>query len=92
MSLARGEPATLFAPAAVSDRSDPQIVHLDGLNLSRAWCFAGIAGSLPAGDVRVLVLREAAALHLDAGLAGLDSGDFLGTHWLASFAALALGP
>ena len=41
--LARGEPATLFTPVPVSDRGDPQIVHLDGLNLSRAWCFAGIA-------------------------------------------------
>src|SRR5262249_4174166 len=36
--LARGEPKSLLTPATVSDRSDPQIVHLDGLNLSRAWC------------------------------------------------------
>src|SRR5262249_61747608 len=34
---ARGEPKALFAPATVTDRSDPQLVHLDGLNLSRAW-------------------------------------------------------
>jgi len=88
--LARREPATLFAPAAVGDRTDPQIVHLDGLNLSRAWCFVGIAASLPAGDARVAVLRDAAAGHLAAGLAGLEHADYLGSHWLASFAALAL--
>jgi hypothetical protein len=89
--LAAREPATLFAPAAVSDRGDPHIVHLDGLNLSRAWSFRGIAGSLAAGDPRRAVAQEAAAVHLAAGQAGLASGDYAGSHWLASFAALALG-
>ena len=88
--LARGEPATLFAPVPVSDRGDPQIVHLDGLNLSRAWSFAGIARALPAGDARAPVLASAVGRHLDAGMSGLDSDDFVGAHWLASFAALAL--
>jgi len=88
--LARGEPATLFAPVPVSDRGDPQIVHLDGLNLSRAWCFAGIARALPAGDPRAPLLAAAAGRHLDAGMTGLDSDDFVGAHWLASFAAHAL--
>ena len=32
------EPATLFVPATVTDRTDGKIVHLDGLNFSRAWC------------------------------------------------------
>jgi hypothetical protein len=90
--LARREPANLFVPAEVDDRTDAQIVHLDGLNLSRAWCFAGIAASLRADDPRVAVLRSAAGAHRDAGLAGLDSADYLGSHWLASFAALALDP
>ncbi len=90
--LGRGEPATLFTPVAVSDRADPQIVHLDGLNLSRAWCFGGIAGALPAGDARIGLARAAAAAHLDAGLRGLDDADYLGSHWLASFATLALDP
>ena len=90
--LGRGEPATLFTPVAVSDRADPQIVHLDGLNLSRAWCFGGIAGALPAGDARVGLARAAASAHLDAGFCGLNDADYLGSHWLASFAALALDP
>ena len=88
--LARREPATLFAPAEVSDRADPQIVHLDGLNLTRAWCLRGIAAALPADDLRVAVASDAASAHLAAGLAGLESGDYVGSHWLASFAALAL--
>ena len=57
--LALREPASLFTPAAVSDRTDPFIVHLDGLNLSRAWCFTGIAQSLPDSDPRAAILRDA---------------------------------
>ncbi len=86
----RRAPATLFAPVNVSDRTDPQIVHLDGLNLSRAWCWRGIATALPGSDPRAAIASEAAAAHLAAGLRGLDAGDYAGSHWLASFAALAL--
>ena len=88
--LSTSEPATLFAPVPVADRSDPYIVHLDGLNLSRAWCFRSIGEALPAGDSRADALRAAAATHLHAGLGGLASGDYMGTHWLATFATLAL--
>ena len=86
----RGEPAVLFAPVAVTDRADGYLVHLDGLNLSRAWCMRGIAGALPAGDARVARLRSAAAAHVDAGMAGVRSGEYMGEHWLATFALLAL--
>jgi hypothetical protein len=79
-----------IAPVAVSDRTDPQIVHLDGLNLSRAWCLDGIAAALPAGDARGAGLRASAQEHLAAGMAGLDSADYVGTHWLGTFALLAL--
>jgi hypothetical protein len=88
--FARGAPAALFTPVDVTDRSDPQLVHLDGLNLSRAWCLRGIAAALPLDDVRHSVAREAADAHLAAGWSGLASGDFVGAHWLASFALLAL--
>ena len=90
-AMGERRPATLFTPATVSDRADPHIVHLDGLNLSRAWCFRGIASALPERDPRVEAAREAAAVHLAAGRTGLDSADYLGGHWLATFAALALG-
>jgi hypothetical protein len=89
--LAAGAPASLFTPAVPTDRSDGQIVHLDGLNLSRAWCFEGIATALAPDDPRVRPLRAAAAAHLAAGMQGVASGDYMGAHWLASFAALALG-
>jgi len=80
----------LPSPAIVDDRSDGYIVHLDGLNLSRAWCMRGIASALPAHDSRAAMLRESAQTHLEAGLVGLASGDYAGEHWLATFATLAL--
>ena len=89
--LPRAAPQGLLVPVPVSDRSDPQIVHLDGLNLSRAWCWRGIAAALPAGDPRVAVALAAADVHLAAGHEGLASDDYVGAHWLASFALLAHG-
>lgn len=89
--LARGEPATLFRPAVASDRVDGKIVHLDGLNLSRAWCWRVLAGALADGDPRRRAAIDAAAAHLDAALGHLR-GDYMAEHWLASFAMLALEP
>jgi len=88
--LAAGRPATLFMPAEAGDHTDPQMVHLDGLNLSRAWCLRGIADTLGDTDPRTTVLREAAARHLAAGLPAVQSGDYMGEHWLATFAVFAL--
>ncbi len=87
--LAQGEPATLFRPALPSDRTDGRIVHLDGLNLSRAWCWRELAATLAEGDVRRPTALAAAAAHLAAGLPYVR-GDYMGEHWLASFAVLAL--
>jgi hypothetical protein len=89
-SLAEGEPASLLEPATVTDRTDPQIVHLDGLNLSRAWCMRGIAAALPAHDPARRVLVESARRHARTGLAHVASGDYAGEHWLASFAVYML--
>lgn len=89
---AGGMPPALRAPAPVGDPSDPYLGHLDGLNLSRAWCMREIAGALPAGDPRAGVLRAAADAHAAAGMAGLDAADYAGTHWLATFALLAATP
>ncbi|MBR0668675.1 DUF2891 domain-containing protein [Roseomonas hellenica] len=87
--IAEGEPATLFRPATVTDRSDGKIAHLDGLNLSRAWCWHAIAAALPPEDARRAAAEEAAMRHLAAGLPHI-AGDYMGEHWLASFAVLAL--
>jgi len=82
-------PATLFSPARVSDRSDGKIAHLDGLNLSRAWCWRGIAGALEDSDPIRALAFDAARRHLEAALPHLDA-DYMGEHWLASFALLAV--
>ena len=75
----------------MSDREDPQVVHLDGLGLSRAWCLRRIAAALPAGHPRMADLRAAAENNLEPALPHAIGGDYVGDHWLASFAALALG-
>ncbi len=85
----QGAPATLFTPATVSDRSDGKIAHLDGLNLSRAWCWRQIAAALPAGHSASPLAWAAAEQHLSAALPHV-TGDYMGEHWLASFALLAL--
>jgi len=87
--LAAREPASLFCPATVSDRTDSKLVHLDGLNLSRAWCWRSLAGVFAAGDPRRAIAQEAAAAHLDASLPHV-ADDYAGSHWLATFALLAL--
>ena len=83
------QPAGLFTPATVSDRSDGKIAHLDGLNLSRAWCWRALAQSWPSGDRRRSIALEAADVHLKASLPYV-AGDYMGEHWLATFAVLAL--
>jgi hypothetical protein len=89
-NLAKGEPKNLFEPATVTDRSDPQLVHLDGLNLSRAWCMRSIAAALPKDDPARKILADAAARHAEAALKHVASGDYAGEHWLASFAVYML--
>jgi len=84
-------PATLFEPARVGDRSDPKIVHLDGLNLSRAWCWRQIEEKLTSGDPLRIAIGDIAQRHLGSPLAHV-TGDYVSEHWLASFALLALDP
>ncbi|MBN1543493.1 DUF2891 family protein [candidate division KSB1 bacterium] len=78
--------SSVLDPAQVSDRSDPKIVHLDGLNLSRAWCLCGIARTLPKNSVVHANLLAVAAHHAQATLDFITSGQYEGEHWLASFA------
>ena len=87
--LAQREPNSLFTPATVSDRSDGKIAHLDGLNFSRAWCFRSLATALPKDDPRRAVMEDAANAHLSASFEHV-AGDYMGEHWLATFALLAL--
>ena len=88
--LARGLPKALVQPATVTDRSDPKLVHLDGLNLSRAWCMRSIAAALPPSDPARKILATSARSHASDALAHVASGDYAGEHWLASFAVYLL--
>ena len=72
------DPGPLAHPPKVIDHADTKQSHLDGLCLSRAWCFARLGQ------------REFAERHLAAGMPHVIGGDYVGEHWLASFAALAL--
>ena len=74
----------------MSDRTDPKIVHLDGLNLSRAWCMRNIAAALPGQDPVREILTRSAEVHAQDGLAHVASGNYEGEHWLATFDLFAL--
>lgn len=89
-NLAAGEPSALLTPARVSNRADGKIAHLDGLNLSRAWCFRSLSSALDDDDPRQSVMLDAADTHLEASLPHV-TGDYMGEHWLATYACLALG-
>jgi len=88
----RGLPPSLQQPAIVSDRSDGKLAHLDGLHLSRAWCLRAVGHALPADDPLRAAFTAAADAHAAAGLANVATGDYMGEHWLASFAVYLLGP
>ncbi|WP_440132648.1 DUF2891 domain-containing protein [Chitinophaga sancti] len=78
---------TLFPIAQVKDRTDGKLVHLDGLNLSRAWCLYGIARHAGKNSAAIQALANQ---HLEAAIPHVASGDYAGEHWLASFAVYAL--
>ena len=80
-------PAFHLEPGKVNDRTDGKLVHLDGLNLSRAWDLYGIARHFPANRSRLYAIAN---LHLREALPNVASGDYMGEHWLASFAVYAL--
>ena len=80
----------LMQAARLSDRTDPKVAHLDGLNLSRVWCLRQIAQKLPAQHAVHAQLTAAIAHHLNASLPHVVGSHYSGSHWLASFAMLAL--
>ncbi len=88
--IEEAKPLSLFKPVNVSDRTDPKIVHLDGLNLSRAWCLFGIKNALYGKNDKKSIIEQAANAHLQATLPHIASGDYAGEHWLGSFAVYAL--
>ncbi len=88
--LKNGRAGNLLEPAQVSDPSDGHIIHLAGLNLTRAWTMRGVASVLENGDPRRKTLERAAQRHQEEGLRLVESGHYEGEHWLASFAVYLL--
>ena len=84
--IPRTASADWLAPGVVTDRSDPKLAHIDGLNLSRAWMLEGIAAGLPKGDRRVAALAAAASAHAAAALPAVTGEHYEGGHWLGTFA------
>jgi hypothetical protein len=81
----RNSPDKFIEPAKVSDASDGKLAHLDGLNFSRAWCLYEMGAVLENKN-----LIAAANKHFNFSYEKIDSGEYAGEHWLASFAAYAL--
>lgn len=75
-----------LAQGKVSDRTDGKLVHLDGVNFSRAWCLYGIANQYPA----YAHLKNVANEHINYSLPSIVDDNYEGTHWLGSFAIYAL--
>ncbi len=82
------ELGTWLTPVAVADHTDPKMSHLDGLNLSRAWCWRLLGPALPI-SLQPLAVR-AWSDHLETSLPQAIDGHYVATHWLATFALLAL--
>ena len=82
--------AARWEPVVPVDRENGKLAHFDGLNLSRAWMMRGIAHALPPDHPRRAALLSAAAQHAAAGLEGVESRHYAGTHWLGSFAVYLL--
>jgi hypothetical protein len=80
----------MMVPVQVADVTDGHLVHLAGLDFSRAWTMAGIAAALPVDDSRHTVLSNSIPAHEAAGLKYVNSGHYEGDHWLATFAVYYL--
>lgn len=84
--IPRKADASWLAPGVVTNRADPKLAHLDGLNLSRAWMLRGIAHALDARDGRAAALQAAAERHREAALPQVTGEHYEGGHWLGTFA------
>jgi Protein of unknown function (DUF2891) len=89
-AIPRGGGAAWLATGVVTDRSDPRLAHIDGLNLSRAWMLEGIAAALPPGDPRAAALVAASRAHAGAALPAVTGEHYEGGHWLGTFAVYLL--
>merc|ERR1719237_1038157 len=82
------QPGFSLEPGRVEDRLDGKLVHLDGLNFSRAWALYRLARRL--GGSEGEQLREVADIHIRSSIEQVVGSDYVGSHWLASFLLHAL--
>jgi|TARA_B110000093_G_scaffold175080_1_gene209023 hypothetical protein len=75
-----------LAPALVGDRTDGKLVHLDGLNFSRAWCLYGITETLPEYAHLAIIAND----HFNSSINNVVDDHYAGAHWLGTFAIYAL--
>ncbi len=78
--------ASWLPAGVVTNRADPKLAHIDGLNLSRAWMLEGIASALDPKDRRAAALQAAARQHREAALPQVTGEHYEGGHWLGTFA------
>lgn len=88
--LEQRQPKRLFEPVQSHNHRDPQVVHLEGLNLSRAWCLRGVASTMKPTNSHRAILLDASAQHAAEALPHIASGEYMGEHWLPSFAVYLL--
>ena len=85
------EPQFSLAVGEVKDKTDGKLVHLDGLNFSRAWCLYNIAARLlstePQGALRLVEIGDR---HVRASIDSVVGSHYAGSHWLATFLLHAL--
>jgi hypothetical protein len=84
--IPHGSGGDWLRPGVVTDRADPKLAHIDGLNLSRSWMLEGIARGLPKSDPRIPALLAIAAQHRNAALPAVTGEHYEGGHWLGTFA------
>jgi hypothetical protein len=85
-SIPQNAGTSWLQPGVVTDRADPKLAHIDGLNLSRAWMLEGIAHGLGPDDPRTRALLAAARTHRDVALPAVIGEHYEGGHWLGTFA------
>jgi len=81
----RHNPSQFINTVEVVDKTDGKMAHLDGLNFSRAWCLYEMGLILDNQNMKAL-----ANTHFNASYDKMDTGEYAGAHWLASFALYAL--
>lgn len=81
----RNAPSSYLEVAEVTDRSDGKLAHLDGLNFSRAWCLYELGNALE--NKKMINLANK---HFEYSYSKMDSGEYAGAHWLASFSLYAM--